>query len=208
MLEKKIARALAVAAGVSMFALAGPAAVADDEPGEPSPEPSVVDDGNGSAGENCVIVVRPEKVLKNGKVIPEKTRISDACVQAREKNKEKQEERAKIREEIKANGGTWGAYVRQETMVKVASKLAERHEQAPHSSALGVILNKINSSLPEQFQIDVDAFCAQYDLVFADLVKDGEDDDDEGAEPEASPSASPEPEPSPSAWGESALEEL
>jgi hypothetical protein len=200
MLEKKrIARALAVVAGVSMFALAGPAAVADDDPAvTPSPEPSVVDNGNGSAGDNCVIVVRPEKVLKNGKVVPEKTRISKACVQAREENRVKQDERAQIREEIKANGGTWGAYVRQETMVKVASKLAERHEQVPQSSALGVILAKINSSLPEQFQIDIDAFCAQYDLIFADLIKDSGDDDDEGAEPETSPSASPEPEPEPS----------
>ncbi len=200
MLEKKrIARALAVVAGVSMFALAGPAAVADDDPGDtPSPEPSVVDNGNGSAGANCVIVVQPEKVLKNGKVIPEKTRVSKACIQAREEKRVLREERAQLREEIKANGGTWGTYVRQETMVKVATRLAEHKEQVPQSAALGVILNKINSSLPEQFQIDIDAFCAQYDLIFADLIKDG-GDDDEGDEPEPSPSASPEPEPSPSA---------
>lgn len=197
MLEKKrIARAVAIAAGVSMFALAGPAAVADDDPSDtPSPTPSVVDDGNGTAGDNCIIVVRPERVLKNGKVIPAKTRVSEACVQEREQKRIEREERAQLRDEIRAAGGSWGVMVRQETMIQVATKLAERHEQAPSSAALGQILSLINSSLPEQLRFDIEAFCVQYDLIFEDFINGDDDDEgvgDGGFDLSPSPSASPE----------------
>ena len=192
-----------------MFALAAPAAVADDIEDEPidtpPAEPSDTDDateveeGNGGYGEDCLVVVRPEKVLPNGKVLPAKTRVSAACVQERDQIREQKrldrEERAQIRDEIRDAGGSWGSYVRQEALIRVASNLAERHAQAPESAALGRILTLINYGLPEQFQLDIEAFLAQYDLVFADLIKFGGDDED-GEEPEPSPSVSPEPSPS------------
>lgn len=186
--KKRVTRSLAILAGASMFALAGPAAVADDDPAvDPSPDPSVAAD-NGSAGENCVIVVRPERTLNNGKVIPAKTRISDACVQAKEQKRIEREERAQLREEIKANGGSWGVMVRQETMIKVATKLAERGTQAPSSAALGQILSLINYGLPEQLQFDIEDFCARYDLVFDDLIPADDDEDEDDVEPSPEPS--------------------
>ncbi|MCJ7827290.1 MAG: hypothetical protein MUP36_03525 [Demequinaceae bacterium] len=185
--KKRVTRAFAILAGASMFALAGPAALADDDAtGTPSPEPTVVGD-NGATGENCVIVVRPEKTQKNGKVIPEKTRVSSACVQAKEQKRIHKEERAQLREEIKAAGGSWGVMVRQETMVKVATKLAERGAQAPNSAALGQILSLINYGLPEQLKFDIEGFCAQYDLVFEDLIPADDEGDDE-IESSSSPS--------------------
>ena len=139
---KKITRIFAVAAGASMLVLAGPAALADDEPtANSSPSPVVVGEGNGQYGENCVVVVEPERTLKNGKVVPAKTRISSACVQERDRIREERtlqrEERVQLREEVREAGGSWGAVVRQETMIKVATKLAERHAQVPESAAFG-----------------------------------------------------------------------
>ncbi len=173
--QKRITRIFAVVAGASMLVLAGPAALADDEPtANPSPAPVAVDEGNGQYGENCVIVVQPERTLKNGKVVPAKTRISNACVQERDRVRAERalqrEERTQLREEVRAAGGSWGAVVRQETMVKVATKLAERHLQAPGSAALEQVLTLVNRGLPEALQLDIEAFLDQYELVFADLI--------------------------------------
>lgn len=202
MVQKRLTRILTVVAGVSLLALAGPAAVADDEPGvgpsvgpvvDPSPTSIVIDDG-GNSVEVCVtttITVKPEKTLKNGKVIPAKTKVSRDCQKV--ERAQAREERAQLRDEVRAAGGSWGVVVRQEALIKVATKLAERHEQAPESAALGRILTLINYGLPEQFQFDIEAFLAQYELVFADLIKNGGDDEGDGVEPSPSPSVSPEP---------------
>lgn len=214
MVQKRLTRILTVVAGASMLALAGPAAVADDESGvspsvqpvvDPSPAPTVIDDGSGT-DEVCVTtttIVKPEKTLKNGKVIPAKTKVSKDCkkverAQVREDRAQVSEERAQLRDEVRAAGGSWGVVVRQETLIKVATKLAERHEQAPESAALGRILTLINYGLPEQFRFDIEAFLVQYELVFADLIKNGGDDEGDDVEPSPSLSVSPEPEPEPS----------
>lgn len=193
MLEKKrIARAIAIAAGISMFALAGPAAVADDDTdGTPTPEPTLMNSGNGSEGENCVIVVRPEKVLKNGKVVPAKTRVSDACVQEREQKRDQKAERTQLREEVREAGGSWGAVVRQQTLIRVATRLAERDGQSD-SAALGRILTLINTGVPGELQYDVASFCLRYELLFDDLVTSAGDDDeaDDETEPEPNPTVS------------------
>jgi hypothetical protein len=225
--QKRFARILAVMAGASMLALAGPAAQADDEPTvNPSPEPSIVDDGGGTV-DVCVTttIVQPERTLKNGKVIPAKTRVTKECRQIeraqireeralqREERALQREERAQLREEVREAGGSWGAVQRQGALIRVATKLAERHEQAPESAALGRILTLINYGLPEQLQFDIEVFLAQYELIFADLIKNGGDDED-SPEPSPSPSASPEPspsaspEPSPSASPEDVVESI
>jgi hypothetical protein len=209
--QKRFGRIFAVVAGASMLTLVGPAAVADDGSvvklspvvnaghgqGNNGAEngPSADNAGNGPNADNCVVVVQPERTLKNGKVIPAKIRVSDACkqerieerAQIREERAVQREERAQLREEIRAAGGSWGMVVRQETLIKVATKLAERHAQAPSSAALGQILTLINYGLPEQFQFNIEALLARYNLVFADLIKSG-GDDDESPEPSPSPS--------------------
>jgi hypothetical protein len=183
---RQAARVFAVLAGVSLLGLAGPAALADDEPGvNPSPTVSAPSDEGAIPG-SCVVVDRPERTLRNGKVIPARTHVSDECLQlqqelrtqARDQATELREERAQLREEIRINGGSWGAYVRQETLLRVAAHLAERHEQAPTAASLGRILTLINSGLPEALQVDINAFLAQYALVFADLIPTVDDSED------------------------------
>ncbi len=215
---KRVARILAIVAGISMLGLAGPAAFADDQSGgnhgnhgnhgshgNPSATPApAITDGGSIVIDPCVVVDRPERTLGNGKVLPAKTHISQECLQpqpdpsaqAGTDRAAQRDARAQAREAVRAAGGTWGAVVRQETLVKVATRLAERHEQAPTSAALGRILTLINFGLPQALQIDIDAFLAQYGLVFADLIKSGDGDKEASPEPSTEPSTEPSPEPS------------
>ncbi len=106
--------------------------------------------------------------------------------------------RAELREQIRLNGGSWGAYQRQETLVRVATKLAERYgasPEAPKSASLGRILTLINTGLPADLQIDVQTFLAEYELTLADIKWPTNSDE---PSPEPSPSPSPEPSESPS----------
>jgi hypothetical protein len=205
-------RVLAIAVAASLIGLAGPAAIAAVEPSPgSSPAPSIVDDGGGTTGdgggttvdddgngtdETCTpvtIVIRPERTLHNGKVIPAKTRTTQECRRAerdqlREDRAQLREDRAQLRADVRAAGGTWGAVQRQATLIRVAQRLAEHHAQAPTSAALGRILTLINTGLPTALQIDIVAFLAQYDLNYEDLVK-AVDDEVDTPDPSPSPSA-------------------
>jgi hypothetical protein len=183
----RIARILTIVAGTSLLGLVGPAALADDEPGGNPASTEAATGGNGATQGSCVVVDRPERTLRNGKVVPARTHVSDECLQlqqeertqAREEATDQREERAQLREEIRMDDGSWGSMVRQETLLRVATRMAERDEHALPVPALDRILTLINSGLPAALQVDIDAFLAQYALALADLVPDADDSQDE-----------------------------
>lgn len=188
----------AAAATAALLLFAAPVAVADDESTDPSPAPSVstsVDacadttpapakngkggdhgngNGNGKSGDHG---------NGNGK-----SGVTKDC------RDQQRTDRAELRDQIRSEGGSWGSYVRQATLLRVATKLAERYGEDTTSASLGRILTLINSGLPEAFQIDVEAFLAEYDLTLEDIVKvttDDDEADDETDDDELEPSPSP-----------------
>jgi hypothetical protein len=202
----KPTRLATVAVAAALVGFIGPAASAAVDP---SPQPSSGGDSATSsdglaADVAACTVTEQQRVNSHGKALPPKVRVDRECLaQLREERRlqreEARQERAEEREQIRSEGGTWGSVMRQDALIKVAEKLAEKHEQAPSSASLARILTLINANLPESLQIDVDAFLADYDLIFSDLVQNGYDDetdDDEGVEPSVEPSVEPEPEPS------------
>lgn len=135
---KRAAGALGVVAAVALIAFTGPAAVADgvtpahvsaDKPANPGSQ------GNGNAD-------------ANGAGANDQTKIQDRT---------KDQTRAELRDQIRLNGGSWGAYQRQGSLIKVASQLAERYGATPentNAASLGRILTLINSGLPVALQIE------------------------------------------------------
>lgn len=89
------------------------------------------------------------------------------------KDQTKDQTRSELREEIRLNGGSWGAYQRQDSLIKVASNLAERYGATPENTnadSLGRILCLVNAGLPEAMRIDVEMFLAQYELSLSDIT--------------------------------------
>jgi hypothetical protein len=123
----------------------------------------------------------------------DKAREAD-CVQ--DANKTAEETRAELRERIRLNGGSWGSFQRQGSLVKVADQLAARYaagQDVTNPAALGRILTLINLWLPKDLQVDVTALLARYGLTPADVKWPG------GVNPVPSPSPSVSPTPTPSA---------
>ncbi len=185
--------------GASLLALIGPVAVADDAPAPdpssssdpcitgplaPAPAVSAVasvqrvsnakPDNPGKSGEDHG---NADKTKNNGNENGDTDRTqlkTQDCIQ------DAKTERAALRDQIRLNGGSWGAYQRQSTLVGVAAKLAERHgatADAPNSASLGRILTLVNSSLPAELQIDVETFLAEYELTLADVTWPAADTD-------------------------------
>ncbi len=190
---KRVAGALGVAAGVALLAFTGPAAMADgttptlvsaDKPANPG--------GHGNAGNAGAADQTQDQTQDQIKdQIKDQTRdqIQDRDqVRDQVKDQTKDQTRAELRDQIRLNGGSWGAYQRQDSLIKVASKLAERYGATPantNADSLGRILTLINSGLPGGLQIDVQTFLAQYELSLSDVTWPG------GVEPAPSPSPSP-----------------
>jgi hypothetical protein len=206
--------------GAALLAFTGPTAAADDTPSPapssdpcatvaPAPEPSA----SPLANVKYVVTGKPDNPGKSGEEHGNSGKDksnhgkdkSKAQKQSKDCIQQQHETRAQLKEQIKAEGGSWGAYQRQETLVGVAAKLAERYgasAEAPHSSSLGRILTLVNSGLPEAFQIDVETFLAQYELTLEDIKWPTNVDDPEpevSPSPSVSPSEEPSPEPSESA---------
>jgi hypothetical protein len=184
---KRVAGALGIAAGVALIAFTGPAAVADgathtlvsaDKPANPGSQ------GNGHADKNGAGVND-----QNG----DQTQTQD---RTRHMTQDQTQTRAELRDQIRLNGGSWGAYQRQDSLVRVANRLAERYAAGADitdAASLGRILTLINLWLPADLQVDVAALLAQYGLTPADIKWLA------GVTPEPSPSPSPSPSASPSA---------
>lgn len=179
---KRVAGAVGVAAGVALIAFTGPAAVADgathafvsaDKPANPGSQ------GNGHAD-------------KNGAGASDQTQTQDRTrhmtqTQTQTQDQTQDQTRAELRDQIRLNGGSWGAYQRQGSLVVVANRLAERYAAGADitdAASLGRVLMLINLWLPADLQVDAAALLAQYGLTPADIKWPA------GVTPEPSPSPS------------------
>jgi len=204
---KRVAGVLGVVAGVALIAFTGPAALADEVTTAPSQNPCDTVDLDATvstvaAVQSVVSADKPENPGSNGngsdKGDKDRDRTKDQdCDQTQTQDKAqdrdqvrdqtKDQTRAELRDQIRLNGGSWGAYQRQDALINVATKLAERYGATPentNAASLGRILTLINSGLPEALQIDVQMFLAQYELSLSDVTWP------DGTEPEPSPAPS------------------
>ncbi len=204
---KRVAGAFGVLAGVALFAFTGPAAAADESAPAPAPNPcDTVDPDSPVSTVAAVQTEKPENPGSNGNGSDkgdkdrDRTRDQD-CEQTQDKDQKrdrvkdqtKDQTRAELREQIRLSGGSWGAYQRQGSLIKVATKLAERYGATPentNANSLGRVLTLVNTGLPEALQIDVELFLAQYELSLSDITWPGADD------PAPEPTSSPDVEPS------------
>ena len=194
-MKNVLTRAGGVTAAVLMLTLAGPSATAAIEP---TPTPS--------EETTCRMVVTPERVLPNGKVRPEKTHYRGNCRDERKVDREGRKEereaakdaRAELRDLVREAGGTWGAVMRQDALIKNLTRFAERLSEDPDASvsqSLARMITLINKGLPESLQFDVEPLLSAYGLTLDDLLAqiaedDADEDDDEDGDDDESPEPS------------------
>jgi hypothetical protein len=181
---KRAAGALSVVAGVALIGFTGSVASAGEVmPNLVSADKPVSPGGNGNGAENgdkvqectqdqnCDPTETPDQTRDRDQV-KDQTQDQDQ-IQDQVRDQTKDQTRAALREEIRLNGGSWGAYQRQGSLMKVATTLAERYGATPENTnadSLGRVLTLFNSGLPSALQIDVEMFLAQYELSLSDIT--------------------------------------